>query len=267
MSRFYDIFANTRSCPVIGVVHLPALPGAPSYEGDMPGIVGRAVQDFEIYQDHGLDGVIIENFGDAPFYPGRVPAETVAAMTRVAAAIIDRASVPVGLNVLRNDAESALGVAAATGAAFIRVNVHTGAVVADQGVIEGRAHDSLRLRESLKSDTAIFADIGVKHASPLGDRELGDEAADTAMRGRADALIVTGTATGTAVDTHGLAQLREKVQCPFIIGSGVGPDSAQDCAARADAMIVGSALKTGGQVANNVDAARVRTLMNAINVT
>ena len=264
MSRFHTIFSNARACPVIGVVHLPALPGAPGYEEDMTGIVERALTDFQIYQDHGLDGIIIENFGDAPFYPGRVPAETVAAMTRVVGAILERASIPVGLNVLRNDAESALAIAVATGASFVRVNVHTGAVVADQGIIEGQAHESLRLRQHLKSDTAIFADIGVKHASPLGARDLKEEARDACERGMADGLIVTGAATGAAVDLTQLAELRDCVHCPLIIGSGVGADNIRDCAHQGDALIVGSAFKVDGEAANPVDAHNVADLVTKL---
>ena len=264
MSRFKTIFASARVCPVIGVIHLPPLPGAPDYDGDMPDIINRALADFQIYQDHSLDGVIIENFGDTPFYPGRVPAETVAAMTRVITEITRHAKMPVGVNILRNDAESALTVAAATGASFIRVNVHTGAVVADQGIIEGRAHESLRLRQELYSDTMILADIGVKHATTLGARNLADEAADTVERGRADGLIITGASTGAAADIDILEKVRNHVQCPVIIGSGITFDAVLMYSQKADALIVGSAFKQYGKTGNSVETNRVATLMAEI---
>lgn len=142
--------------PVIGMVHLRPLPGAPKAPTDgaaaMDTVVERAVADVRALERGGVDGVMIENFGDAPFHPDDVPKHTVAATTRAAAAVTDTTTLPIGINVLRNDAKAAVSVAAAVDAAFVRVNVHTGARVTDQGIVEGRAHETLRLRERLGVD-------------------------------------------------------------------------------------------------------------------
>jgi len=157
--------------PVIGMVHLPPLPGAPKAPTDganaMETAIERAAADARALDNGGVDGIMIENFGDAPFYPEDVPKHVVAAVTRAATAVETETDLPLGINVLRNDAAAAVSVAGAVGADYVRVNVHTGARVTDQGVVEGRAHETLRLRDQLGVDVGLFADTDVKHSAPL----------------------------------------------------------------------------------------------------
>ena len=147
--------------------------------------------------------MIIENFGDAPFFKEQVPAVTIAAMTACAVAI--RAACPqleLGINVLRNDGAAALAIAAVVGAACVRVNVLSGARVTDQGLVEGRAAELLRLRQTLGCpQVELWADVAVKHSAPLAAREIGEETRDLVLRALADAVLVTGSGTGEAVDT------------------------------------------------------------------
>ena len=157
---------------VFGMVHLRALPGAPLYAGSMDEVIDAAVADAKALAAGGCSGIVIENFGDRPFFASNVPPETVAAMTRVVVGTRQAVEVPIGVNVLRNDAKAALAIAAATGASFIRVNVHTGAMVTDQGVIEGEAAETMRLRMAIAPDVAVFADHLVKHAVPLAPTDL-----------------------------------------------------------------------------------------------
>ena len=232
--------------------------------------MGRPTRDAERLLAGGVDGLLIENYGDAPFYPESVPKHTVAAMTRVAAAVDRIADYPLGINVLRNDAAAAISIAAAIGADFVRINVHTGAAVTDQGMIEGRAHETLRLREQLACDTKILADIDVKHASPLGaERSVGDRLADLVERGQADGVIVSGTATGEAIEADTLeravaARADHGLSAPIFVGSGVTADFATRLLAIADGAIVGTALKNGGQTTNPVDVDWVERLTNAV---
>ena len=125
---------------IFGMVHLGALPGAPLFTS-LDAVIEKALRDARAIRDGGCDGFVVENFGDRPFARGRVEVETVAAMTRVIAEIASVVRLPFGVNVLRNDALSALAIAAATGAAFIRVNVHTGAMLTDQAIEEGGLAD------------------------------------------------------------------------------------------------------------------------------
>ena len=150
---------------VIGVVHLPALPGSPGHTLSRSEILDHALADARALFDGGVSGIIVENFGDSPFYSDQVPHHTVADMTAIVQAITDlNQTVPVGVNVLRNDASAALAIAAASNGCFIRVNVHTSAMLTDQGWIEGKAHLTLRERKALGAEAiSIAADVGVKH--------------------------------------------------------------------------------------------------------
>jgi membrane complex biogenesis BtpA family protein len=237
---------------VFGMIHLHALPGAPLFRS-LDDVLEAALQDARAIRDGGCDGFAIENYGDRPFTRGRVEAETVAAMVRAISEVTREVRLPFGVNVLRNDALSALAIAAATGAAFIRVNVHTGAAVTDQGIIEGDAYATLRKRAALAPDVLLFADYLVKHATPLGE----SSAKDLRDRGLADALIVTGSETGAAADPARLHALRD-LDAPLLLGSGLTAGNAHEFA-DADGAIVGTSLKTNGVV----DARRVEAVVRA----
>lgn len=242
---------------VFGMIHLDALPGAPLFTS-LDAVIERAVRDGRALREGGCAGFVIENFGDRPFTRGRVEAETVAAMTKVIVQVAAEVRLPFGVNVLRNDALSALAIAAATGAAFIRVNVHTGAMVTDQGIIEGDAYTTLRKRASLAPDVLLFADHLVKHAAPLAAVDEVQSARDLRLRGLADALIVTGAETGAAADPARLATLRETVDAPLLVGSGLTAENARTFR-NADGAIVGTSVKRDG----SVDAARVEAVVRA----
>ena len=167
---------------LIGVVHLLPLPGSPRWNGNLKSVLNRARMEAGILQDGGAHGIIVENFGDAPFLTGRVEPETIAAMTLAVEQVRNAVSLPVGINMLRNDAISALAVAVATGSEFIRVNVHYGVMATDEGIVEGEAHETTRRRRSLNADVQILADVLVKHAAPMGQSDIGLVAQETSRR-------------------------------------------------------------------------------------
>jgi len=242
---------------LIGVVHLPPLPGSPT-AWPMHRILAQVDADLRALTAAGIEEVILENFGDAPFFAERVPAVTIAAMT--ACMLTAHAAAPLaslGVNVLRNDAEAALSIAAVTGAQFIRVNVHTGARVTDQGVVQGRAAETLRLRKSLDaSHVAIWADVDVKHSAPLGVRPLEDEAHDLSSRGMVDALLVTGAGTGKATDVEKVRRVKGESSLPVLVASGATVGTLAMLLAVADGVIVGSDLRMDGRAGGPVDAER-----------
>src|SRR5438093_940468 len=164
---------------LIGVVHLRPLPGAPRWRGRLDEVIKLAVADAHAYERGGAHAVFIENFGDVPFTKTNVGPETVAAMTAAGCAVHDAVKLPLGFNVLRNDARAALALCAASGGSFIRVNVHTGAMLTDQGLIEGDAFNTVRYRDRICPGAEIFADVHVKHAVPLGNWTIEDSAHDT----------------------------------------------------------------------------------------
>ncbi len=256
---------------LIGVIHLPALPGDPGYrEGGFASAFARARADADALVAGGVAALIVENFGSAPFVKGcagdRIPPHQAAALARVCAEA-RQFGVPVGVNCLRNDAHTALGIAAACELDFIRVNVHTGAYVTDQGLIEGEAAATLRYRDALGigSRCEIWADVLVKHAAPLAPLDAETATHDCLDRGLADAVIVSGAATGAPVDVALLRSVRAAAGArPVLIGSGLTPANAKPLLAHADAAIVGTYVKRDGLVGNPVDPARVRALVAAI---
>jgi uncharacterized protein len=248
-----------------GVIHLRPLPESPRYEGDLAAVVASAAEDARLLAEAGFDGIIVENFGDAPFVPDRVAAVTVASMTACAIAVRQAAPrVALGINILRNDADAALAVAVASGADLIRVNVHTGARVTDQGLIEGRAHLTLRRRRELGADRiALFCDVDVKHSAPLAGRPIGEEAHDLASRGLADAVLVTGTGTGRGVAVKDLAEVIAAVgSVPVLVASGVTEKTLGDVRS-AHGVIVGSCLRASGRAGDPVDGAIARRFAEA----
>jgi len=256
--------------PVVGMVHLPALPGAPEFDGDRDAVRARAIADARRLAAGGIDGIVLENFGDAPFYPDDVPKHVVAEMTAIATDLTDAVDVPVGINVLRNDAEAALSIAAAVDAAFVRVNVHVGTAATDQGVLEGRAHETLRLRDRLATDVAILADVHVKHATPVGEQPIDRAALETVDRGKADGVIVSGPGTGVETPLADVERVVDGLaahghdRVPVFVGSGVTSETVGDClAAGADGVIVGTALKAGGETTASVASERVADLVAA----
>lgn len=248
----------------VGVVHLSPLPGAPRHRGGMGPVLERAAADARALAEGGCDALVVENFGDAPFHPSSVPAETVAALALAAAAARDASGLPLGINVLRNDALAALGVAAAVGAAFVRVNVLVGAAITDQGIVEGRAAEVLRARARLCPDVQVLADVHVKHATPMGDEPIEVAARDTLARGLADGLIVSGSATGDAPPLDDLVRVREVASgAAVLVGSGLDTANAAALLAHADGAIVGTALERDGRTGEPVDVARVRRMRAA----
>jgi hypothetical protein len=251
---------------LIGVIHLPALPGDPGYrEGGFAAVERHAMRDAEALVAGGVDALIVENFGSAPFPKGdaghRLPAHQVAFLALITRELV-RLGRPVGVNCLRNDALAALGIAAAAGASFVRVNVHTGAYVTDQGVIEGEADVSMRYRMALGATAvAVLADVLVKHATPLAPLTATSATHDCLDRGLADGVIVTGAATGAPVDLELLREVRVAAgDQPVYTGSGLDPARAEAIVPLLEGAIVGTWVKQGGQLKAPVDPGRVREL-------
>lgn len=249
---------------LIGMVHLLPLPGSPRYQPPFEKALHRAVEDARVLAEAGFEGVIVENFGDVPFYADSVPAITVASMTRAVTEIAQQVNIPLGVNVLRNDAAAALAVCAATNASFIRVNVLTGTMFTDQGIIHGRAAEVARLRGQIAPDVKVLADVLVKHAVPPPGLELEQAATDTWERGGADALVVSGVATGKSTDLEHAARLRRLLpEVPLFIGSGVKYSDLPSIRKVADGVIAGTSLKVGGEVSGPVDAATANRFCTA----
>lgn len=257
---------KSRDKIVIGMLHLPPLPGAPLSKLGRKQIEETLLRDADALAEGGVHGLMMENFGDVPFYPDRVPACVIAQMTALACAVRAHVDLPLGINVLRNDGRGALAVAQASGANFIRVNVLCGARVADQGLIQGIAHNLLRERTILNAnDIKIFADVDVKHSATLAERPLEDEVDDLVERALADAIVVSGAGTGKASDPVKARRVKKAApETPVFIGSGITAETIAQFFDAADGFIVGTALKKQGIASNPVDLSRVKALMRMV---
>jgi membrane complex biogenesis BtpA family protein len=251
--------------PIIGVVHLLPLPTSPRWGGSLKTVIDRAEQEAAALAAGGVNGLIIENFFDAPFTKHQVYPAVVSAMTLVVQRVMNLVTLPVGINVLRNDAHSALAIAACTGAQFIRVNVLTGVMATDQGFIEGQAHEILRYRRELGYDIKILADVLVKHARPLGSPNLTTAVQETIERGLADGVILSGWATGNPPNVEDLELAMDAAQgVPVFIGSGASWENIPNLIRSANGVIVSSSLKRHGKIEQPIDPIRVSRFVEAM---
>ncbi len=251
--------------PIIGVVHLLPLPTSPRWGGSLKAVIARAEQESAALAAGGVDGLIIENFFDAPFTKGTVDPAVVSAMSLVVQRVKNLVPLPIGINVLRNDACSAMAIASCVEAQFIRVNVLTGVMATDQGLIEGEAHRLLRYRRELDSSVKIFADVLVKHATPLGSPNLTTTVRETIERGLADGIIISGWETGSPPNLGDLELAIDAAQdVPVLIGSGATWENIPSLIQAADGAIVSSSLKRHGQIEQPVDPIRVSRFVEAM---
>ncbi len=254
--------------PVIGVVHLLPLPTSPRWGGNLKTVISRAEQEATALAAGGVDGIIVENFFDAPFAKNQVDPAVVSAMTLIVDRLKGMITIPIGINVLRNDAHSAIAIATCVQTEFIRVNVFTGAMATDQGLIEGQAHELLRYRRELGSDVGILADVLVKHARPLGTPNLTTAVQDTIYRGLADGVILSGWATGSPPNKEDLELASAAAgDTPVFIGSGANWENISQLMQAADGVIVASSLKRKGKITETIDPIRVSQFVEAAHTT
>lgn len=254
--------------PIIGVVHLLPLPSSPQWGGSLRAVIDRAEQEAVALAAGGVDAILVENFFDAPFAKDQVDPAVVSAMSLIVQRVMNLVTLPIGINVLRNDARSALAIATCVDAQFIRVNVLTGVMATDQGLIEGQAYQLLRYRREVSSDVKILADVLVKHARPLGTPNLTVAVQDTIERGLADAVILSGWATGSPPSLEDLELAKRAADnTPVLIGSGANWENITSLMSVADGVIVSSSLKRHGQRQQPIDPIRVSQFVEAARQT
>ncbi len=250
--------------PIIGVVHLLPLPTSPRWGGSLKAVIDRAEQEATALSAGGVNGIIVENFFDAPFSKNQVDPAVVSAMTLIIQRLMNLVTLPVGINVLRNDARSAIAIASCVHAQFIRVNVLTGVMATDQGLIEGEAHQLLRYRRELGSNVKILADVLVKHGRPLGSPNLTTAVQETIERGLADGVILSGWATGSPPSLEDLELATAAANgTPVFIGSGANWENISTLMQAADGVIVSSSLKRHGRIEQPIDPIRVSQFVEA----
>ena len=251
--------------PVVGMIHVGALPGTPRHRRSLREIVDEVRAEARLYRDAGVNCLMIENMHDVPYTRGGVGPEIVAAMTMAAQAVRAEVDLPIGLQILAAADLEALAVAHAAGLDFIRTECFAFAHVADEGIMESNAAKLLRYRRVIGAEEVqVWADIKKKHSSHAwtADLSLGDVAEAAEFMG-ADTLIVTGASTGRPPGPADVEEARGRCQLPVFVGSGVTPENAADFFAVSDGMIIGAHFQRDGVWSNGVDPARVRVVMAA----
>ncbi|MFL2648189.1 MAG: BtpA/SgcQ family protein [Candidatus Actinomarinales bacterium] len=251
---------------VYGVVHLKSLPGSPGNYLTLDEIIELAQEDVNSLVFGGVDGLIIENFGDVPFTKDNVSKRTIASFTKVVENIEYDREIKVGINVLRNDGIAALSIAEATNADFVRINVLNNVMMyTDQGIIEGKAHEIAEFKNTLNKEIDIYADVFVKHAVPPEGSKIENHTEELIERAGADVVIVTGDGTGHQINIEDLSKVRDIVpQGRLAIGSGVNEENVDDYVGLADILIVGTSFKLEQDVSKRVDQRSVEQLIQKI---
>jgi len=258
---FQGLFTVER--PIIGMVHLLALPGAPAFAGNVDAIYERALADALALAESGADALIVENFNDEPFMVGEPAAAEAALMAAITRDVVRSVSIPVGVNVQFNAWQAEIAIAHACRAAFVRVEVFVDRVISAMGVVEPCAPQITRYRAALGArNVQLWADVQTKYTTNITPQPLTASAKDAQAAG-ADALIVTGAATGSATPLDDVAAVKAHSRLPVIVGSGTTVDTVVDMLRTADGAIVGSALKQDGKVTNPVSRERTAALMRA----
>lgn len=253
--------------PIIGMIHLPALPGTPLYDaaGGMTAIRDWVQRDIEALQSGGIDAVMYCNENDRPY---RLDSDfaSVAAMADVVATTRGELSVPFGVNVLW-DPRATIAVAKATGAAFVR-EIFTGAFAGDFGLWVRSAGDAHRYRREIGADDVrLIYNINAEFAAPVAPRPVPDVARSVVFSSSPDAICVSGPITSQAVDDSVLGQVAAAIRgsnVPVLVNTGLKVSNAPDLLKHADGAIVGSSLKVDGITWNPVDANRVKDLMDVV---
>ena len=268
MKRTIDLYAPRQIeifnvvKPVIGMVHLKPLPGTPKWENDLEDIIDYALRDFEALIAGGVDGIILENFMDRPFKQRIKDPETIAAFSIIVWEIRKRATVPIGINLLRNSGIEAMAIACVVDTDFIRVNAYSEPLWSSEGLLQPITRDIQSIKKKLNCKAKIFADVNCKHSKPIMD--LVEASIEAHRRGLADALIVSGSRTGEPVDPIDLYLVRKYTSIPVILGSGTRPENIGLYWRLADAFIVGTYFKRHGNVFGPVDIDRVKKFMEKI---
>jgi uncharacterized protein len=256
----------TQSKPVIGMIHLGALPGTPANRQSVSELLQAAGEEAKIYRDCGVDGIIIENMHDVPYLRGAVGAEIVATMTVIGQAVKQESRLPVGIQILAAANLEALAVALAAELDFVRVEGYVFAHVADEGLIESSAAKLLRYRRQIGAERVqVWADIKKKHSAHAITSDISLAATAEAVEFmRGDAVIITGSVTGEAPKTADVREVKTHCRLPLILGSGVDANNLADFYPLADGFIIGSAFKKDGHWAKPVEAGRVEALLKLI---
>jgi uncharacterized protein len=259
-----SLFLATK--PVVGVIHVGALPGTPRNAKSVSQLVDVARNEARLYREGGVDAVYIENMHDVPYLRGAVGPEIVAAMTLIGSEVKAQCGLPVGIQILAGANLEAMAVAHAASLDFIRAEGYAYAHVADEGLIQSSAAGLLRYRRMIGAEKVqVWTDVKKKHSAHAitADVSLGETAETVEFMG-ADCVIVTGSATGKSPMIADVLEAKSHCNLPVVLGSGINKQNVKEFYNHADGFIVGSFFKVDGHWANAIDPTRINEFMDVL---
>jgi membrane complex biogenesis BtpA family protein len=246
---------------LIGMIHVPALPGTPLNSISPKHIVDKCVYEASLYHKCDVDSIMIENMHDIPYLKKNVGPEIVSMMSIIAYEIrkILPLKTPLGIQILAGANKEAIAVAHSSQFNYIRAEGFVFSHVADEGIFESDAGELLRYRKQIGADTVkVFTDIKKKHSSNFITNDLSiAEMAKNAEFFLSDGIVVTGSSTGAEADIEEVISVRKQTNLPILIGSGITYDNIDKYYNYADGFIIGSYFKNKGNWKNDLDEMKI----------
>jgi len=264
MKKFEQIFKKEK--PIIGMIHVSALPGTPNYQGSISEIIKKSLYEAQIYKDCGINTIMIENMHDIPYLNREVGHEISTIMAIIGYEIKIKTNLICGIQILAGANKAAIAAANSAGLDFIRSEGFVFAHIADEGVMHSDAGNLKRYQKMIGADNIlIFNDIKKKHSSNFITSDV--DIADTAKAAEfflSDAVIITGNSTGCEADIEEVKQVKSKVNIPVLIGSGITENNISEFFSVSDGLIIGSYFKKNGNWANELDINNIKNTLKKI---
>lgn len=259
----YEIFKVSK--PIIGMVHLPPLPGSPKYRygTSIDKVLEMALKDAVALEKGGVDGLLFSNESDHPFLFSVGP-ETVATMTYIITKVMENVNLPFGVDVLW-DPYATIAVAKATGASFVRT-ILAGAYSSDLGLINTEGAKVLRYRKYIDAENIkIFLYLNPEFATPLANRPLSIVAKTLRWLSIADVYCISGYMPGHPPREEDVLEVKRSVpDVPVLANTGINKDNVLRYLKITDGAIVGTAFKINNITLNPVDEQKVKEFMSLV---
>ena len=251
--------------PIIGMIHVEALPGTPKYSGDVKQIIAKAAAEAKLYNSLGVKVLMIENMHDTPYLNRNVGPEITSLMSIIMYDLKQKFGLPLGVQILAGANFDAMAAAYSSGSDFIRAEGFVFSHIADEGLFNSDAGALLRYRKSIGADhIKVFTDIKKKHSSHsiTADTDI-VETAKAAEFFMSDGVIITGSSTGHEPSLDEIREVKNKIKIPVLAGSGITAKNVKDYMEYCDALIIGSYFKEEGKWFNPIDPGRVENLLKS----
>lgn len=262
--NFEGLFKNQK--PVIGMIHVQALPWTPKFQGNINTVINKALNEAEIYKNSGIKAVMIENMHDIPYLNREVGHEISTLMSIIGYEIKCKTQLICGIQILAGANKAAIAAANSAGLDFIRSEGYVFAHVADEGYIQSDAGELKRYQKSIGSEKIlIFNDIKKKHSSHSITFDV--DIAETAKAAEffmSDGVIITGKATGVEAEIDEVKYVKSKTKLPVLIGSGITVKNVKEFYNESDGLIIGSYFKKDGLWQNEIEEKRIENILKLI---